>query len=114
MYKMRFDFIHKIVDDSEFMPDSELVRSAKFSPSGGDGSIPLYDYQDGKVPKDDHVSGLLLKIRSGKFDRSEIESIKNAIIESAKKDSLNAENKKLLDSIKNTFVADEKEGESSN
>lgn len=110
---MRYDYIHKVVDDSEFMPDSELVRSAKFAPSGGDGSIPLYDYQDGKVPEDDHVTSLLLKIRSGKLDKSEVESIKNAILESAKKDTLDAESKKLLDSIKSTFITDEKEGEKS-
>ena len=113
-YKMRYDYIHKVVDDSEFQPDSELVRSAKFAPSGGDGSTPLYDYPDGNVPENDKVSKLILQIRTGKLDRADVDRIKEVIIEEAKSDTVKAENKALLDAVKSTFMTDKKEGENSN
>ena len=31
-----YKHVLKVVDDSEYRPDSELVRSAKFNPQGGD------------------------------------------------------------------------------
>ena len=114
VFEMKYSVIPSVVDDSEFRPDSELVRSAKFSPSGGDGSTPLYDYPDGKVPENDKVSSLVLKIRSGKLDKADVEKVKEAIFESAKYDTEKAENAALKQAVKNTLLGIDSNNNNSN
>ncbi len=84
------------VDKSSFRPDSEQVRALKFNPQGS-GSTPVYDYPDGKVPKDDPISPEIISLRSGKLDKADVERVKESIIKKAKDDSDNsmAENAKI-------------------
>lgn len=114
LFSMNYDVIPSVVDDSEFCPDSEMVRSAKFSPSGGDGSTPLYDYPDGKVPDNDKVSSLVLKIRSGKLDKADVEKVKEAIFNAAKKDTDAADNAALKQAVKDTLLGTDTNKDGSN
>ena len=92
--------VREIVDLQEFMPDSENVRAFRISgSSGGSGSVPLYDYPDGKIPKNDTVTDLVLKMRSGKLDRADIDNIKRDLINKAKADTFKAHSDKVLSAI---------------
>lgn len=92
--------VREIVDLQEFKPDSENVRALRTSgSSGGSGSIPLYDYPDGKIPKDDTVTDLVLKMRSGKLDRADIDNIKRDFINKVKSDTSKVHSDKVLSAI---------------
>lgn len=79
--------IPSVTDKSQYRPDAEAVRSLKFNPAGGDGSVPMYDYPDGKVTKDKEVSQLVVAIRSGRFDKAELAMLQESIIAQAKADN---------------------------
>lgn len=74
------------VDKSSFRPDSEQVRALKFNPQGS-GSTPVYDYPDGKVPKDDPISPEIIALRSGRLDKADVEKVKESIIDKARYES---------------------------
>lgn len=72
-----------VVDKSSFRPDSEQVRALKFNPQGS-GSVPCYDYPDGKIPDDDPVSPTIVALRSGKLDKADVAKIQKSIYDEAK------------------------------
>uniref|UniRef100_A0AAU8AWP1 Uncharacterized protein n=1 Tax=Dulem virus 233 TaxID=3145710 RepID=A0AAU8AWP1_9VIRU len=76
--------VASVTDTSSFRPDSEQVRALKFNPQGS-GSTPVYDYPDGSIPDDDPVSDEIVALRSGKLDKAEINSLKDKIINDAKR-----------------------------
>lgn len=59
----------KVVDDSQFRPDSENVRSFQLTGSGSIG-IPQYDEHPEEVTQTE------LEIRSGRLDKAEISQLK--------------------------------------
>lgn len=89
-------------DKSSFRPDNEKVRSFKANPVG-DGSTPVYDYDDGLVPKDDPVSPEIVAIRQGKLDRADVERLRQNILDSAKNENDYNHAKKVVEAIDRTL-----------
>lgn len=98
--------VRKVVDLEEFRPDSEKVRSFKINPTGSGGSMPLYDYPDGKVPNDDTVTDLVVSMRSGKYDKADIDNIRKNVIESSKRDSDSAHSRKIVKALDSVLGID--------
>ena len=99
VYKpVSFKGILSVTDKSNFRPDNEAVRSFKTTMTG-DGSVPSYDYPDGKVTKDNEVSDLIVAIRSGKLDKADIQSIRDALVYEAKSDADKAHADKVLKAL---------------
>lgn len=78
--------VRDTVDRASFRSDSEMVRSFKFNPQG-ERTTPVYDYNDGQIPKDDTVTPEILALRSGKLDKADIDYLKNQVLQNAKNDS---------------------------
>lgn len=78
---MSYKKITKVVDDSDFLPDSELVRALRVSGNAA-GDEPLYDYDDGVVPKDDSITPEIVLLRSGKLDKAEVQTLQNSLVQS--------------------------------
>ena len=96
VYKpVSFKGILSVTDKSSFRPDNENVRAFK-STMVGDGSVPSYDYPDGKVTKDNEVSDLIVAIRSGKLDKAEVAQIRDAILNQAESDADKAHTEKVI------------------
>lgn len=96
----------KVVDESKFRPDSEQVRAIKFNPAGGLAGNPMYDYPDGKIPKDDKVTDTIVAIRSGKLDKADIDKLHRDIIETGKKTSAELKDAKLRQAVESTLGVD--------
>lgn len=71
-----------VVDYDSYIPDSEVVRNFGLSGSGSVGT-PQYDDND-NLPSDELVS-----IRSGKYDRTEVDAIVKRKVAEAKTDVKN-------------------------
>lgn len=82
--KVDYSNVPDIVDRASFRPDSEAVRALKYRPSDGSVGNPMYDYVDGKIPKNDPVSNDIVLLRSGRYDKAEIDKVKQKIIDDAK------------------------------
>lgn len=93
-----YSLIPNSTDVASFQPDSEMVRSLRYSPSSGESTTPLYDYNDGVIPdeKDDPVSDLLVRIRSGKYDKADIDYLRKAVELEAKQDKDKAKSEKIV------------------
>lgn len=97
-----FSSLPTVVDVSSYRPDAEQVRAMKFNPVGS-SATPLYDYSDGKVPKDDPATLEIVALRSGKLDRADVDRIKANIEAEARENTNNVKLDKLADSIAKTF-----------
>lgn len=99
---MSYENVIKVVDDADFLPDSELVRALRVSGSGASDNL-LYDYDDGVVPENDTVTNEVLALRSGRLDKAEVQTMKDALIRSgvdmAKQDKTDAINKAIGDAL---------------
>ena len=82
--KVDYSNVPDVVDRASFRPDSEAVRALKYRPSDGSVGNPVYDYVDGKIPKNDPVSNDIVLLRSGRYDKAEIDKVKQKIIDDAK------------------------------
>ena len=87
------------VDLASYRPDSEQVRAFKFNPAPSMMTNLQYDYSDGKVPDDDPVTDVILALRSGKFDKADIEHIRSSILAKANQQSDEAKAQKMIDSL---------------
>ena len=82
----------KVVDDSQFRPDSEQVRAFQLTGSGSSGS-PQYDENP------EAVTDLELKIRSGKLDKAEISQLMQKKKEELKESTSDLKAEKLQKEI---------------
>lgn len=99
---MSYKDVLKVVDDADFLPDSELVRALRVSGSGSSDNL-LYDYDDGVVPENDTVTSEVLALRSGRLDKAEVQTMKDALVRSgidlAKQDKSDAINQAISDAL---------------
>lgn len=96
----------KVVDESNFRPDSEQVRAIKFNPAGGLAGTPMYDYPDGKVPKDDKVTDTIVAIRSGKLDKADVDKLHRDILATGIKTTAELKDAKLRQAVESTLGVD--------
>ena len=101
-----FETVQDTVDRQEFRPDAENVRAMRLTGSGGSGSVPLYDYNDGVVPKDDDVTSVIVAMRSGRLDKADIDNIRRSIIADSKSSSAKSHSDKILKAIDSVLGLD--------
>ena len=97
----------KTVDESNFRPDAEQVRALKFNPAGGMASSPVYDYPDGKIPKDDKVTDTIVALRSGRLDKADVDKLKRDINSIGAENSKQLKDAKLRDAVERTLGVSE-------
>lgn len=93
----------KTVDESNFRPDAEQVRALKFNPAGGIAASPVYDYDDGKVPKDDKVTDTIVALRSGRLDKADVDKLKRDIGVTGSENAKALKDAKLRDAVEKTL-----------
>lgn len=95
--KHRYD---DIVDKTDYIPDSELIRAQK---AGSAQSMRgIYDFNNEKEYKEKHVSGLEVLLRSpsqNRFDKADIPTILDQIVTEARSDSEKAAAEQLKQSV---------------
>lgn len=68
-----------IVDKTDFRPDAETVRGSSIS------SIPamkgIFDYEDGVVSDEKRPSDIIMALREGKLDKSDLPAIESQLRE---------------------------------
>ena len=104
--------LHTSADLSSFRPDAEQVRALKFNPQSS-GSTPVYDYEDGVVPKDDTVTPEIVALRSGKLDKADAEALKAKIFAEAKKSNDEAYMNKVQKAVENVLGISDSSSEGS-
>lgn len=99
---MSYKDVTKVVDDADFLPDSELIRALRVSGNSA-GETPVYDYDDGKVPANDTVTPEVIALRSGKLDRCEVQVLKESLISQGKEVAKQA-HQDAVDSAVSSFL----------
>ena len=100
-----YESIDSVSDLSSFRPDSEAVRSLKFT-AQGDSTSPVYDYPDGVVDDKDTVTDTLIAIRSGRLDKADVDQLKQSIKDNAESKKNSDRSEKLLSAVEKSLGID--------
>lgn len=86
------------VDESDYRPDAEQLRSLKIT--GQVASVsPVYD-TDGDI---NSITDDIVTLRQGKLDKAEVETLRKNIIDSSVLDGKKAHDKAVSDAIDSTL-----------